>query len=540
MTGRELVKAAMRCEKVERIPWVPFVGVHGAHLINATATDYLKSADLMLQGMQKAVELYKPDGLPIVFDLQMEAEILGCHLEWADQNPPAVVSHPLTSGKTLADLHIPQPHEGRLPVALEAAKRAREKFPDIALYGLITGPFTLALHMLGTDIFMNMMMEPDVVIELFAYSKKVAVAMADYYIDAGCDVIALVDPMTSQIGPDQFRQFVTQPVTDIFQHIRERGALSSFFVCGHAQQNVEAMCECKPDNISVDENIPLDFVRDVALAKGVSFGGNLQLTVVLLLGSPDDSRRHAVETMITGGESGFILAPGCDLPFATPIDNLKAVTDVVHDPYQRKVAATLETTGLKSDILDMTDYGKTDKVIVDIITLDSEACAPCQYMVESVKSIAPQFENIVEWREHKIKHTESVQFMTSLMVKNIPTICIDGQITFVSRIPPKEELLAAIQKRIYEKLRYKIRSQKGRLLLFGKNKDECEMLKPAIEQAKRELGADVEVTEICDEKEMLKYGVVSTPALVVASYKIKSESDVPAVAVVKEWIKEIV
>ena len=35
-------------------------------------------------------------------------------------------------------------------------------------------------------------------------------------------------------------------------------------------------------------------------------------------------------------------------------------------------------------------------------------------------------------------------FMTSLMVKNVPTICIDGKITFVSRIPPKEELIAAI------------------------------------------------------------------------------------------------
>jgi uroporphyrinogen decarboxylase len=540
MTGRELVKAAMRCEKVERIPWVPFVGVHGAHLINVTATDYLKSADLIMQGMHKAVELYKPDGLPILFDLQLEAEILGCHLEWADENPPAVVSHPLASGKTLADLHIPQPDEGRLPVALEAAKRARQIFPDMALYGLITGPFTLALHMLGTDIFMNMMMEPDAVIELFDYSKKVAMALAEYYIDAGCDVVAIVDPMTSQIGPDQFRQFVTQPVTEIFDFIRERGALSSFFVCGHAQQNVEAMCECKPDNISVDENIPLDFVRDVALPKGVSFGGNLQLTIVLLLGSPGDAQRHAIETMDVGGDTGFILAPGCDLPFATPVDNLTAVTHVVHDPYQRDVARTLTFVGPKADILDMSDYGKTDKVVVDIITLDSEACAPCQYMVESVKSITPQFENIVEWREHKIKHTESVQFMTSLMVKNIPTICIDGKITFVSRIPPKEELIAAIQKRIYEKLRYKIRSQKGRLLVFGKTKEECKLLKPAIEQAKRELGADVEVMEICDEKEMLKYGVVSTPAVVVATFKIKSEGGAPAVAAVKEWIKEIV
>jgi thiol-disulfide isomerase/thioredoxin len=94
----------------------------------------------------------------------------------------------------------------------------------------------------------------------------------------------------------------------------------------------------------------------------------------------------------------------------------------------------------------MKDYGQADKVIVDIITLDSESCAPCQYMVEAVKKVAPQFEGVVEWREHAIKKMDAVTFMSSLMVKNIPTICIDGKIVFVSKIPPKGELIAAIQK----------------------------------------------------------------------------------------------
>ena len=57
----------------------------------------------------------------------------------------------------------------------------------------------------------------------------------------------------------------------------------------------------------------------------------------------------------------------------------------------------------------------------------------------------------VEWREHAIKKMDAVTFMSSLMVKNIPTICIDGQIKFVSQIPPQAELIKAIQERINEK-----------------------------------------------------------------------------------------
>ncbi|RPH89525.1 MAG: hypothetical protein EHM72_20245, partial [Calditrichaeota bacterium] len=350
----------------------------------------------------------------------------------------------------------------------------------------------------------------------------------------------LVDPMTSQIGPDQFRQFVSRPAAEIFSYVRSRQILSSFFVCGHAQQNVEAMCECQPDNISVDENIPLNFVRDISLQKGVSFGGNLQLTIVLLLGSENDARRHVLETLDLGGSRGFILAPGCDLPYATPVANLQAATELVHDPYQRQVAKTLEQADSNKQVWDMSEYGKTDRVIVDIITLDSEACAPCQYMVESVKAVAPQFKDIVEWREHKIKHSDSIQFMTSLMVKNIPTICIDGKITFVSRIPPKEELIAAIQRRIFEKLRYRIRSQKGYLMVFGKNLQECNEVETVIQQAMRELGATVDVQKIYDESEIIKYGVVFTPAVVLVAYKVKSEGNMPAIAAIKEWIKEIV
>jgi hypothetical protein len=126
------------------------------------------------------------------------------------------------------------------------------------------------------------------------------------------------------------------------------------------------------------------------------------------------------------------------------------------------------------------------------------------------------------------------------MIKNIPTICIDGQIKFVSRIPPKDELIAAIQERIYEKLRFKIRLKKGSVLVFGQDEGECRQVVPLVEQAIHELGADVQVMTITDKEEALSYGVTKTPAIVVARYKLKSEGDVPIPTVVKEWIKEII
>ena len=358
MHGLSLIKQAIKLKPVARIPWVPFVGVHGGYLIGVDAEEYLKSSKHMIAGLTKAIELYKPDGIPVSFDLQLEAEILGCKLKWAKENPPAVVSHPLVEGTLLSSLKIPEAHEGRIPLVLETTRTLRASHPEIALYGLITGPFTLALHLLGTDIFMKLFEDPEYVMEVMNFCTEVAIKYSEMLIDAGCDVIAVVDPMTSQIDPLSFETFVTPFASRIFDFVREKQKLSSFFVCGHAQQNIEAMCDCRPDNISIDENIPLEFVKEIALAKNISFGGNMKLTVVLLMGDADDAKHDALACMDSGGNLGFILAPGCDLPMQTPVENIQAVSELVFSQYLQDVARNLEKKESKLDIMNMVDDGE--------------------------------------------------------------------------------------------------------------------------------------------------------------------------------------
>jgi MtaA/CmuA family methyltransferase len=547
MTGRERIRKAFAREATDRTPWVPFVGVHGASLLGLGAEAYLKSADHIVAGVSKAVELYAADGIPVVFDLQIEAETFGCKLNWAEDSPPAVTSHPLSlaEGGSLAEMRIPGRGDGRIPICLEATRRLRTAYPDTALYGLITGPFTLALHLMGTDIFMQMFDAPSHVGDVLAFCRDVCLAMSEYFLEAGCDVIAVVDPMTSQIGPDQFVEFVSPVAKPVFEFIRKKGGLSSFFVCGHAEQNLQVMCDCRPDNVSVDENIPLQTIKNICLASDTSFGGNLQLTTVLLLGSPAEAQRNAVNCLEIGGDTGFILAPGCDLPFAVPPENLTAIAVVIADEYAREVAKAQQQVAHEENLLDLSDYGSTDKVVVDIITLDSEACAPCQYMVESVRRIAPEFEGVVEWREHKIKQRNSLLFMSSLMVRNIPTICIDGQITFVSRIPPRDELVAAIQKRIIAKLRLKIAQKKGEVYLLCSpaccDDEICGQLQENVKRASIELGFDIPVKMICDDETISAFGVLprQTPALVTAKYQVRATHTVPGPGVIREWLKDV-
>lgn len=449
MNQKELVLNAVQCKKVDRIPWVPFVGCHAASLIGVDCETFFKSEEDIVNGVLKAVELYNPDGIPTMFDLQLEAEAMGCKLTYAKDNPPAVSTHILEQGASLEDLKIPTENDGRLPIALSATRRIVEAVGDkIAVYGLITGPFTLALHLKGTDIFYDMLDEPEEVEELMEFCQKVAINMAKMYIDAGVDIVALVDPMTSQISPDNFEEFVSPYVTPVFDYIHERGKLGSMFVCGNARRNVEAMCKIHADNVSVDENIPLDYVVDICHKNKVSVGGNIKLTLTMLFGTPYDNMQDAANCMQIGGHEGFILAPGCDMPYATPVENVQAVTKTVHGDIEDIFEGGNVMEGVTYEL---PDYQAEEKVIIDCITLDSESCAACQYNMEAVRVAAAPLMDQVIIIEHKIKEKEGVACMMKLGAKQVPTICVDGEVKYESILPDTPELTACFKAAVDKK-----------------------------------------------------------------------------------------
>jgi MtaA/CmuA family methyltransferase len=442
MNGKEILLTAIQNQKTSRPAWVPFVGVHGGKIIDVNATDYLQSPDLIFQGLMKAFELYNPDGLPIVFDLQVEAEILGCQLHWADEVPPSVTSHPLIE-KSLGDLPDFNFDAGRFPLIKSVTKRIKKKIGDqTALYGLITGPFTLALHLMGSNIFLEMLMEPEKVKEILEFCTSIAQKTALFYIENGADVIAIVDPMTSQISPQHFAEFVSPYLNAVCDTIDENGAFSSLFVCGDATKNLDVMFQTKCHNLSIDENISMSEVKKLASVYNKSFGGNLKLTSMLLLGNPEDVKKHTVDTIDLAGETGFILAPGCDLPYACPVENIIPIAELVHNNYQRDIVratASISSDELYEDI-QLPDYKNNKHIIVEVVTLDSISCAPCQYMLEAAKQATEKYGDQVEVREHKIKTRDGIGHMTKLKVTSIPSICIDGEPFFNSIIPDSKKL----------------------------------------------------------------------------------------------------
>ena len=88
-----------------------------------------------------------------------------------------------------------------------------------------------------------------------------------------------------------------------------------------------------------------------------------------------------------------------------------------------------------------------DKILIDVVTLDSVQCAACGYMMESIAALPDDVQEMIEYKEWSIKNKDGIGKFMELGVKVLPSICIERDIVFPSIIPQYEELIDEMAKR---------------------------------------------------------------------------------------------
>lgn len=452
MNNRELLLRVLNHETgLGRAAWVPFAGVHAGSLLGYDANEVLKDSEKLVNALLKVNEVYKPDGQPVIFDLQLEAEALGCELYWDEGGkvPPTVKVHPYEFEKKIpCDCKMPTEKDGRFPIVLDAMRKIKEKVGNnTALYGLICGPFTLASHLRGQMLFMDMYDDIEYVQQLINFCKKVCIKVSEMYIEAGMDVIGYVDPLLSQISSDHIEEFLQRDYIELFEFLRNKNVKSSLFVCGDATRNLEALCKCKPDCLSIDENVDIKEAKEVCDRYNVVVGGNIQLTITMLHGTTQDNMKAVIDIISScGTHDGIIISPGCDMPYDVPMENgiacYQAVTDF------ENVSKALENYTSEIDVSDIDvvvpDYNNLEKPLVEAFTLDSRTCAACTYTMNLVKEAYEKSQGLFDYVEYRFTEKENIARCKKMGVAHLPCIYINGKLEWSSLIPTVNEFIERI------------------------------------------------------------------------------------------------
>ena len=175
------------------------------------------------------------------------------------------------------------------------------------LLGDIAGPFTMAAVMVGTQEMFKLLLEN------------------------GCDIAMPAEPVASGslISQRMFDQWVIPALTELKANLKD---YPHFFthVCGASGTRVKSLKEAGVEAFSGDYLVDLDTALNDAEGKLVMMG-NINPAGVLLTGKPQDVYAEACERIKTAAGRGHILAPGCDMGAATPLENVKMLAKACKD-----------------------------------------------------------------------------------------------------------------------------------------------------------------------------------------------------------------
>ncbi len=205
------------------------------------------------------------------------------------------------------------------------------------------------------------------------------------------------------------------------------------------------MCLTGPDCIAVDENVNMLAAQQVTARHNITLEGNIPLTSRMLLGSQQDNMQYVIEMLDTLDPHNLIISPGCDMPYATPVENVIGAAEAIRDPEQaRLILANYQAQNIDLSAVILPDYAHLAKPLMEVFTLDSASCAACSYMLAAAVRATSALDHNVDLMEYKITKPENIARLMKMGIKNLPAILINGELKFSSLIPSHPELLAAI------------------------------------------------------------------------------------------------
>ncbi len=311
------------------LPWppvAPLMGYPGIQINRTTVKQNLFNWGIQFWTLYELAEKLQPDMSFVLMDLSVEASALGAAVRYPLHEIPTVeeplVRHPedLLQFQALDILK-----DGRVHVFLETI-RLLKRSVDIPVCGYVIGPFSLTGLLMGaTEAAMATLTEPDFLKDVLTFSTRTIQHYAKAQVEAGADVIAVLEPTAALLSPAAFDTFSAPYVTEIVTGVDVPCILH---ICGDASRLVPAMARTGAQGLSLDYQVDLLAAAE-QVPEDVVLIGNLDPAGVVSRGSQDEVAA-ATEELIRrmAGRQNFVLSSGCDLPPETPLENIRTMVEV--------------------------------------------------------------------------------------------------------------------------------------------------------------------------------------------------------------------
>lgn len=338
MTSLERCLAVLNGQLPDCVPVVPQNYLHCIRRGGRRMKDVVHNGRLLADCLIKTCEDFGYDGMTVDLDTAASAEIMGCRIQFREDDP-AIVEQPVLASLADVDrLKLPRDKmPGRSKTYVDCVLRLVEK---TGRHKLITafcdqGPFSLAALVRGIENFMLDLVDPEskpLIHRLLDICGQVTEMFGKLLIEAGAHVVLFGDSLASPdvVSPAIYREFVLPAEQKVVSKLKGKGSFIGIHVCGNVTAILPDLAMTGADLLDIDYKT--DLYRVAETCEGITIRGPLDPSTVLCLGTPETVAAKSQEAIeILGKRGRLLLSSGCDMSPNTPEENLRAMIRTAHN-----------------------------------------------------------------------------------------------------------------------------------------------------------------------------------------------------------------
>ena len=314
---------------------LPILSFPSVSLMGITVRELISDSDRQAEGMKLVAERVKAAAAVSLMDLSVEAECFGATVRVSDGEVPTVVGRMIHDEDEADALEIPAVGTARSGLYVESIRKAVELITDRPVLAGIIGPFSLAARLLDvTEIMMDCYDEPDMVHTVLEKCTAFLIEYAKAYKAAGANGIVMAEPVSGLLSPALEEDFSSPYVKQIVDAVQDDGFIMVYHNCGDntprmTQSILSTGAAAYHFGNAIDmADMMTKFPGDTVVM------GNVDPAGVLRQGTPETVREATLAVMgKCCGYPNFVISSGCDIPPATPWENIDAFFGAVEEYY---------------------------------------------------------------------------------------------------------------------------------------------------------------------------------------------------------------
>ena len=315
---------------------MPILSFPCVSLMGVSVKDLTANSTLQAQGMKMIADRCDTLASVSMMDLSVEAQAFGASVRFSEDEVPTVVGALISSIEDAENLSIPEVVAGRCGQYVDAIRQAKELITDRPVFAGVIGPFSLAGRLMDvSEAMVNCYVEPEMVHITLRKVTDFLISYINEYKKAGANGVVMAEPLAGMLSPALVEEFSEPYVREIVQAVQDENFLLIYHNCG---DNIHLMT----DSILRTGAAAYHFGNAVAMSemlmkipRDTVVMGNLDPAGQIRNGTPETVRKATLEIMTNCcAYANFVISSGCDIPPASPWENIDAFMNAVNEFYK--------------------------------------------------------------------------------------------------------------------------------------------------------------------------------------------------------------